>query len=701
MIDGRTKASSRAIPGSWEGLIRTALAATVLFSLGLSWTFEDTMWAYLAALFAALSGLLATFRPEVLCRWRIVGVTADASVVSVLVAETGGGGSAFFPLYFLAALSLMNLARRSGSHGRARIEGAGGAVVLIGGCLLATLVAEGWDGLGSTLFAFRMTLLTMFCASVLLVGFNVRALRASAAESSAAAATERSRAGRVAAQADALGPALGALGIESALEYAAEAACAVAGASYGHVTSLRGNLHRTVMRGNFDACPSWWHPYVQRLVLWSCREGGAVRLEEAVHGVEGFVAVPVGVAGEESWGAIVVGGGRVGAQGERDLLRLAAGIRPALERSPDAAGGLDVSSGLPNSASLGRVLRQELSAGSAPAVLAVRLAAGASSSVEDLLVRLGGRLRIGGRRAFRYGEATLVVLAKSSGEAEAAGKARALKRLVDQESKGLAGPRAEAAVAFVLPGAGAKGADALVATALLALEDACGKKEKVAGAVAGAAVGAREPFGGGPADASLPFVQGFVKAMSARDPYLAGHSAGVSRTADRIGRALSFDQEQLDALAVGALLHDVGKIGMPDRILHKPGALTDEEYAVIKRHPTIGAEIVAPIPELSPASPAILHHHERFDGLGYPNGLRAEEIPLVARVVAVADAFDSMRRERPYGSRMSVRAALEEIVRQAGTQFDPNVAEALSRVALRPYDPHADDLAVRGRAASK
>ena len=380
----------------------------------------------------------------------------------------------------------------------------------------------------------------------------------------------------------------------------------------------------------------------------------------------------------------------MGAQGERDLLRLAAEIRPALERSPDAAGGLDVPSDLPNSASLGRVLRQELSAGSAPAVLAVRLVAGASSSVEDLLVRLGGRLSIGGRRVFRYGEATLFVLAKSSGEAEAAAKARALKRLVDEESKGLAGPRAEAAVAFVLPGAGAKDADALVATALLALEDACGKKEKLAGAV----VGAREPLGGGLADASLPSVQGFVKAMSARDPYLAGHSAGVSQTADRIGRALSFNQEQLDALAVGALLHDVGKIGMPDRILHKPGALPDDEYAVIKRHPTIGAEIVAPIPELSSASPAILHHHERFDGLGYPDGLRAEEIPLVARVVAVADAFDSMRRERPYGSRKSVRAALEEIVRQAGTQFDPNVAEALSRVALGPDNPHADDLAV-------
>lgn len=291
-----------------------------------------------------------------------------------------------------------------------------------------------------------------------------------------------------------------------------------------------------------------------------------------------------------------------------------------------------------------------------------------------------------GRRAFRYGEATLVVLAKSNEEEEAARDARALKRILHEESRGSSRPHAEAAVGFALPGA--EGPGALLATALLALERPSGAQETISGAVV------REPSQGGLADTSPPSARSLVEAMTARDPYLAGHSAGVSRVAGRIGRALSFNQEQLDALAVGALLHDVGKIGVPDQILRKPGALTHEEYAVIKRHPRIGADIVAPIPELSSALPAILYHHERYDGLGYPDGLRADEIPLVARVVAVADAFDSMTRERSYSKRMSAGTSLEEITSRAGTQFDPKVAEALSRAVLESDDPRADDLAV-------
>ncbi|MEJ7843380.1 MAG: HD-GYP domain-containing protein [Rubrobacter sp.] len=678
-----------------EGVIRAALAGTVLLILSLWWSPQDVIWAYLAAGSAAVFGLLVVLKPGAIYRWRIAHAAGDALVVSVIVADTGGAASAFFPLYLLAALSLVKVVGRARDRGRARVEGFAGAAVLVGGYLLATLAAGGWDGPSSPPFALRMVILVLLCASALLVDFEARALRERAAELSAAAAGERERAGRAKAQSGALGPALGGLGIELALDYVAEAACAVAGARYAHVASLRGNFHRTVMRGEFDACPSWWHPSVQRLVLWSCREGGAVRLEEKVHGVEGFVAVPVGAGGQEpggeNWGAIVVGGGRGGAEVERDLIRLAADVRPALERCPDAAGGSDLLSGLANAESLARALRQDLSAGAPPVLLAVRLRGGAStSSTEDLLCRLAERLRIGGRRAFRYGVDILVILANVNGEAQAAEKARALLRIVNDESKGSVGSPVQAEVGFALPGTLAKSPDELVATALLALGDARGKEEKIAGAV----VGARELSGAAAASVSPPLVQGFVKAMVARDPYLAGHSAGVSRVAGRIGRALSLDPEQLEALAVGALLHDIGKIGIPDRILHKPGRLTDGEYAVIKRHPKIGSEIVATIRELSAALPAIRHHHERFDGLGYPDGLRAEKIPLVARVVAVADAFDSMTRERPYGRRMSAGAALEEILRRANTQFDPRVAEALSQVALGPDDPRADDLAV-------
>ncbi|QIN84357.1 HD domain-containing protein [Rubrobacter tropicus] len=682
--------SARPIRESYEGPIRLALAAVVLLCLGVSWNFGDAVWAYVAALVAAGLGLLATVRPGLLFRRRIVPVTADTLIVSMVLADTGGAASVFFPLYFPAVLSLVNVSGDPEGRVRARAQSAGAALVLIGGYLLATLAAGGWESSGLSQFALRMAILVLFCASALLVGSEVHALRTRAAGLSAAVAQERDRAGRVAAQAGAMTPVLEALNIESALGYTAEAACAVAGAPYGHVASLRGNTHRTVMRGEADACPSWWHPSVQRLVLWSCREGGAVRLDGGVHGMEGFVAVPVGSPDEEKWGAIVVGGGRVGAEEERELLRLAAEVRPALERRPDAAGGTDPSSGLPNASSLARVLRRELSAGVAPAVLAVGLGDAASSSAEDLLGRLGKRLGCRGLRAFRYAEDTIIVLAQVSEEAQAAGKARSLMRVLDEESKGLIGTGVETAVGFARPGTQAENPDTLVATALLALEEARGE----AGGIAGAVVGARETSESGPAEPDQPSVRGLVRAMVARDPYLAGHSAGVSRVAGSIGRALSLPQDELDALEIGALLHDVGKIGIPDQILHKPGRLTDEEYAVIKRHPTVGAEIVAPIPELAVALPAIRHHHERFDGLGYPDGLRAEDIPLIARVAAVADAFDSMTRERPYGSRKPVGVALEEIMRQAGAQFDPTVAKALYQAILGPDAPRADDLAM-------
>jgi HD-GYP domain-containing protein (c-di-GMP phosphodiesterase class II) len=154
----------------------------------------------------------------------------------------------------------------------------------------------------------------------------------------------------------------------------------------------------------------------------------------------------------------------------------------------------------------------------------------------------------------------------------------------------------------------------------------------------------------------------------------------VSRLALRIGREISLPQEQLQAVINGALLHDLGKIGIPDQILHKPGRLTDEEYHLIKRHPVLGVEIIAPIEELAPAAPVIKHHHERLDGKGYPDALRGEDIPLIARVVSVADAFDSMIRGRPYGYDISPEAALEEIEGNSGTQFDPRIVRALLQV---------------------
>ena len=175
-----------------------------------------------------------------------------------------------------------------------------------------------------------------------------------------------------------------------------------------------------------------------------------------------------------------------------------------------------------------------------------------------------------------------------------------------------------------------------------------------------------------------------AETIEVRDPRLGKHSRAVSNISRRIGREMSLDPYQMEALVVGALLHDVGKIGLPDSILHKPMALSTEEHAIVKQHPLLGDQILNSAAELAPAQPAVKHHHESFDGSGYPDGLQGEDIPIAARIVLVADAFDSMTRDRPYRRKRAVEEALEEISRYSGVQFDPAVAEILRRIVEDP-----------------
>ncbi|MFE7401301.1 HD-GYP domain-containing protein [Streptomyces sp. NPDC057557] len=178
-------------------------------------------------------------------------------------------------------------------------------------------------------------------------------------------------------------------------------------------------------------------------------------------------------------------------------------------------------------------------------------------------------------------------------------------------------------------------------------------------------------------------IRALVQAVDIKDTYTRGHSERVGQASVLIARELGMDQGRLEVLRFAGILHDVGKLGVPTRVLRKDGPLTPQERRVIELHPEYGHEIVRGIGFLGEARAAILHHHERLDGSGYPYGLSGREIPEFARVVAVADAFDAMTSTRSYRRGRPVPAALEELKRCAGTQFDPQMVRALVRAVDR------------------
>jgi HD-GYP domain-containing protein (c-di-GMP phosphodiesterase class II) len=173
-------------------------------------------------------------------------------------------------------------------------------------------------------------------------------------------------------------------------------------------------------------------------------------------------------------------------------------------------------------------------------------------------------------------------------------------------------------------------------------------------------------------------IRALALALDARDPYTAGHSERVGAVSVAIGREMGLPDDQIEILRLGALLHDIGKIGIGDAVLRKPGPLTPEEFELIKQHPAMGARILRTVPFLAPHLPIVELHHERPDGLGYPHRLRGDEIPVVARIVHVADAFDAMTSARAYRPARDSQEALRELWRHAGTQFDAEVVQALA-----------------------
>ena len=171
-----------------------------------------------------------------------------------------------------------------------------------------------------------------------------------------------------------------------------------------------------------------------------------------------------------------------------------------------------------------------------------------------------------------------------------------------------------------------------------------------------------------------------TRAIDAKSPWTAGHSERVTKFADAIGRGLHLDEDQLRALTISAILHDIGKIAVPEQILDKPGKLTDEEFSVVKKHSRTGADIISSIPSYETILPGILHHHERWDGTGYPQSLRQTDIPLFARIICIADVYDALTEDRPYRKAWSREDVFIFFEEQKGKMFDPELVDIFRKV---------------------
>ncbi len=178
----------------------------------------------------------------------------------------------------------------------------------------------------------------------------------------------------------------------------------------------------------------------------------------------------------------------------------------------------------------------------------------------------------------------------------------------------------------------------------------------------------------------LQAITALANSIEARDQYTAGHTDRVMKIAEHIARQLGWNKSRINDLRMGCTLHDIGKIGVPDAILNKAGKLTDEERARMQEHPQLGLQIIREIDLFKPSVPYIIAHHERYDGRGYPKGLKGNEIPEEGRLLAVADTFDAIMSDRPYRKGAEIDVAIRELVEHSGTQFDPTIVEAFYNV---------------------
>ena len=183
-------------------------------------------------------------------------------------------------------------------------------------------------------------------------------------------------------------------------------------------------------------------------------------------------------------------------------------------------------------------------------------------------------------------------------------------------------------------------------------------------------------------------IEALATLVEVRDRYTGAHMAQVGKRVARLAREFGLSEPECHMLGIAGLLHDIGKVGVPDAILQKPGRLSPQEWEMLRTHAAVGADVVSRVPALRPLAPIIRAHHEQWDGSGYPDGLRGDDIPMGARMVAVVDAYGAMTSDRPYRKGRSSETARDELRRCAGTQFDPNIVDVFLQLL------ETDDLAL-------
>ena len=635
-----------------NGLIRIAIAGAA--GIVLSQSSGVSPVAYLGVFLALALGILLIPARPALVTDALARVVADVVAVTLVVWGAGGAQTPYILLYFIAALGVVWIERPS--------KAAAGALLAAVGYVGSTFLS---GGVGGTADILRMVLFGVFCLLVWDVAGEVAAIRGRRRETGEVLESERAYAKSVSAFTGSFGPVLRVLDLKGILRWSARTAREATGAPYAHVVLLDGNQHFTSTDGpEREAWPTWWHPVVQEMVLRGSRHEGPLRgREKSVHGITDFIAVPLTVEGSEHNGTLVLGGKDFDESDERMLVLLAEQASSALGGVGEAPGGRDPSTGLPNRASLHQVMEGEVSRGGTLSVISVKLEGlgrrGRSGEGEKLIREVSRRVA-GRQRVFRYATDELVVLMRGANDRRSGRVAQWLSEVVGEVIEdSLLSP--EVSIGRAMADADYEDADEVVA-------------------LARGRTSAGEDEGGEFAGEAGGMVAALLEAAAIRDPALEVHLKSVSEMSGRVAEALGLEGRELRSATTGALLHDIGKIGVPDAVYRKPGSLTDAEFDQIKRHTLMGAGVLAQLPELSDVVPVVRHHHERFDGGGYPDGLSGDEIPLGARIVFVCDAYDSMIQDRPYRRGRSPAGAIHEIEQHAGSQFDPRVVGAFLEV---------------------